>query len=185
MRVIAFVNRKGGVGKTTLLALLAMWWASKGKRVAIRDMDPQSSTEAFVHHIDQETITLWEEAEDYDYLLVDTPGGIAAPDLKGIVTAADLVLVPMLLSPTDIRATAEAAVLIGEPKKTRLVFNQVNRQTSAFKDRGKYAKLLVGLKPLRNYLSKRVAYSYALVDGLSALNRPAREELEKLAKEIK
>jgi chromosome partitioning protein len=185
MKIIAFANRKGGTGKTTLLALLALYWAQAGKRVAIRDMDAQGSAEAFVNHIELDHVSIYEDRDDIDYLLVDTPGGIAPDDLKAVVKVADLILVPMLLSPTDIRATAEAAQIINAPKKTGLVFNQVNRQTSAFKDRGQYAKLLVGVKPLKAHLAKRVGYGYAMVDGLSALDTKARAELAALAKEVR
>ena len=43
MITIAVVNTKGGVGKTTLSAALAIRAAADGKRVAIVDMDPQKA----------------------------------------------------------------------------------------------------------------------------------------------
>jgi chromosome partitioning protein len=41
--IIALLNQKGGVGKTTLALHLAGEWASKGRRVLLIDADPQSS----------------------------------------------------------------------------------------------------------------------------------------------
>lgn len=41
MRKIAFVNEKGGSGKTTLSVSVAAWLALQGKKVLIIDMDPQ------------------------------------------------------------------------------------------------------------------------------------------------
>ncbi|MDH5542864.1 MAG: ParA family protein [Nitrospinota bacterium] len=41
MRRIAFVNEKGGSGKTTLSSNVAAWIALQGKKVLVIDMDPQ------------------------------------------------------------------------------------------------------------------------------------------------
>lgn len=41
-RSIAFINQKGGVGKTTLVANAGAWWGREGRRVLCIDLDPQS-----------------------------------------------------------------------------------------------------------------------------------------------
>lgn len=43
MKTISFVNYKGGVGKTTLLANIAAKLAHEGKRILLLDLDPQGS----------------------------------------------------------------------------------------------------------------------------------------------
>ena len=184
MKILSFVNRKGGCGKSSLICLLALYWAeSAGKSTAIRDLDPQGSSKAFAELMNHPGIAVYKRGGDCDYLLVDTPGGIRKKDLNELMEISNLVIVPLSLSPTDIRSSAETVQLINAPAKSRLLFNQVNTQTSAFKERESFAQA-IGLKSLDSYLSKRISFSYALVEGWNVLNPKAAAELEQLAKEV-
>ena len=103
MKVITLTNKKGGCGKTTLTCLLALYWAErKKKHVALKDFDEQGSSGRFVELIAHPRIVPYTGGEDFDYLLGDTPGGVAETQLHRFIDSSDLVLIPMCLSPTDI-----------------------------------------------------------------------------------
>ena len=182
MKTISLVNRKGGVGKTSLACLLALYWAQKGKRVGVDDLDPQGSSSAVVEHWENDLITVY-DGEEVDYLLIDTIGGIGEKDLAEIIDLSDLVLIPFLLGPTDMRATGQTVRQIDTTDKARLVFNKCNTQTAIFKDRRNYAQAM-GAKAFKNHLSNRVAYAQALIDGWGGLNAKAKAELTTLSREI-
>lgn len=63
MHLIAFVNQKGGVGKTTACRTLSQMLAKNGKRVLVIDLDPQQtlslSVKATANRFDYETPSIY------------------------------------------------------------------------------------------------------------------------------
>ena len=178
---IAYVSDKGGCGKSLLCCLCALWWAEQGKRVGLRDLDRQGSTGAFLAHLGHPGLT--DQTKGADYVLCDTPGGMADRDLRNVVQWADLVLIPMQLSGSDFRATAATIRRIPESQKARLIFNRYKTASGVAQDRQRYADEL-GYSALEHGLADRLAYPQALLDGWSALHKTARDELGALVGEI-
>lgn len=129
--IVAFLNQKGGVGKTTLALNLAALWAGQGRRVTVLDADPQASALDWAQARSQAGLarafgvvglpreTLHHEAPDLaraaDHLIIDGPPRVA-PLLRSALLAADLVVVPVQPSPLDGWASAEMLRLLDEAR---------------------------------------------------------------------
>src|SRR5260370_15583785 len=129
--IVALLNQKGGVGKSTLALHLAGAWALQGKRVTVIDADPQGSALDWSEQrangqlprlfgvIGLPRDTLHREApalaRDSDHVVIDGPPRIAAL-MRSALLAADLVLVPVQPSPLDGRASGEMLKLIEEAR---------------------------------------------------------------------
>ena len=146
MRKIMLLNAKGGCGKSTLATNLASYYASRGKSVVIADFDRQGSSMEWLEARPQDRppirgIAAWREPlrvpRSTDYVIMGVPAGAHGPDLTALVRRAQTVIIPVLPSPTDIRAAAHfihEALLVGKivRDETRLavVANRVRENNS-------------------------------------------------------
>ena len=129
--IIAVLNQKGGVGKTTLATHLAMEFAYRGERALVVDADPQGSALDWSQTRAQHRLprlagviglareTLHHEvpviARNVDHVVIDGPPRVTAL-ARSAVLASDLVLVPVQPSPYDVWASAEIVALIAEAR---------------------------------------------------------------------
>ncbi|MDS6630278.1 ParA family partition ATPase [Klebsiella michiganensis] len=127
--IFAFLNQKGGVGKTTLATHIAGELAMRGLHVILLDADPQGSSLDWTQRRSQQGLprlfsavglareTLHQEAPELarraDHIIIDGPPRIAAL-ARSALLAAERVLIPVQPSPYDVWASAEMVALIRE-----------------------------------------------------------------------
>ncbi len=121
--IIAVVNSKGGVGKSTLAVHAAVWLRQRGLTLAVVDADAQASTSEWLSEAAPDirvercdtTAELTERVPRlsavHDVVLADGPAGLSA-ETAILVGAADLVLLPIGPSMMDIRASYRSARLV-------------------------------------------------------------------------
>ena len=132
--IIALLNQKGGVGKTTLATHIAGELALRGQHVVLLDADPQGSSLDWTQRRAQQGLprlfsavglareTLHQEAPELarraDHVIIDGPPRIAAL-ARSALLAAERVVIPVQPSPYDLWASAEMVALIREAQVFR------------------------------------------------------------------
>lgn len=201
--VITIAQQKGGAGKTTVAAHLAVALSQRGKRVAVIDIDPQASL-AHWHGIREErfgkgytgmtfaTISGWRVSSeinrlkrDHDYILIDSPPHTEA-DAKTAIREAHLVLLPVQPSPTDLWATQATLKLAkDEHKLVKVLLNRVSPNSKL----AQMALETLGAEGvLEHTLGNRVLFASALMEGRTATetnpSHAAAQEVKALAQEV-
>ncbi|WP_018715978.1 ParA family protein [Brachymonas chironomi] len=127
MPVVVVVNPKGGVGKTTVSTNIAGYFASRGARVMLGDVDKQQSSRQWLADRPSSAgkIVPWETAtpgkvkvpKGVTHVVLDTPAGLDGKELKGVLKMATKAVVPLQPSVFDMRATVDFMRELIEYKK--------------------------------------------------------------------
>jgi chromosome partitioning protein len=202
-KIITIAQQKGGAGKTTLAAQLAVAFAAAGKRVAIVDIDPQASLADWHrlrngararYPLDLSEVAGYRVSTElsrvkgsHDIVVVDSPPH-AETEAKLAVRAADLVLVPVQLSPMDIWATGPTVQLARAASVPLLVvLNRVPPRGNIIQIMR--AQLAENDFPVaRSTIGNRIAFASSMLAGLTVLESAPRTaaaaEIRALAEEI-
>ena len=195
-KIITFANQKGGSGKTTLSANIAVLWANSNYRVAIIDADAQQSLTFWLEArkkyygnedagIDSYSFDVRNLNEDikkikkkYDFIIIDSPPSITF-DTVQILKSVDRVFVPVQPSPLDIMATIPFLnIAKQEKKKTTVILNRVMpraKLTEAMIMRLRYA----GAKIARSRISGKVLFAETFSVGRGVIDISVKSDTSK------
>jgi chromosome partitioning protein len=189
MPVIAVVNPKGGVGKTTLATNIAGYYAAANTPVMLGDVDRQASAKAWLDLRPGAAapIRTWDLAGPFarppkgvTHVVLDTPAQIEGRKLSEVVRIADRVLVPLQPSVFDILATSR---FLGSLKdefsngrrfedSVAVVGMRVDPRTRAAEQLMRYVGQ-IGV-PVVGYLRDTQNYVHLAAHGLSLFDVPER-----------
>ncbi|HMV18742.1 MAG TPA: AAA family ATPase [Zoogloea sp.] len=208
-RVVAVLSQKGGAGKSTLVMQLAGGLAKVGKKVAVGDLDPQETALRWAESAPAEQpfparVQSLAAAGDLpaairgcgkgcEVLLLDCPPSIESPATLAALQVADVALIPVVPSPTDLWSTRAVEKLVLHVQagrkglKARLVPNRVVRTNLAWDVLEVMRDF--ALPVLGAALSQRNAYAQSAVIGgsvyqLGRAGAEAAREVNMLVAEV-
>jgi chromosome partitioning protein len=201
MKTIVITSQKGGSGKTTLAAHLAVeaervgdtptWLIDTDKQATLslwherRESTMPQRADAPFARLAEALKVLHEQGAAY--CLIDTPPTISEQSTT-VLALADLVLIPVRPSPADLWAVSETVSLVKEADKPFLfVITQAKAQASitaqtiaALSEHGRVAQA---------FIADRVPYAVAMTGGRTApelgAKSAAAEEVAALWRDVK
>ena len=202
--VITLAQQKGGAGKTSLAANLAIAWHLMGRDVATLDIDPQGSlTRWHAERVRNQgegvlpvhvSVTGWRTRREVDRLVdrhaivvIDSPPH-AGTEVRIAVRAAGLVIIPVQPSPIDLWATVPTIALTREEgRPALLVLNRVAARTRLAHELAGHIGAL-GVPVANARIGNRTALASAMLAGQGvgegAPGTVADGEIQALANEI-
>lgn len=178
-KVLVLASQKGGVGKTSLTAHLAVAAEAAGiGPVVLYDTDPQASLEGWHDAREAETPKLARNdlaalpstlerlgAAGVPLVVVDTPPAISGP-LDQVLPFADFVLIPTQDGMADLRAVARTVRIVrdkGVPYAFALNFVKIGTRQAA-----QASMFLSKHGPVAGIVAHRMAYKVAWNTGQTA-----------------
>lgn len=205
MSVMAFLNQKGGSGKTTLSTNIATALAQQNLKVLFIDADQQGSAldwsaarkgELLFPVVGLPKDSLHREiptlGASYDWVVIDGPPRVYNV-AKSAIAAADVVVIPVQPSPYDVWAAKEIVDLITEVRVIKASLNAVfavNRKivgTAIGRDVTD-ALASYSIPVLKAAISQRVGFAESAAAGQTVLetdpNGSASQEIRAMTTEL-
>ncbi|WP_272662673.1 ParA family protein [Providencia sp. PROV111] len=201
MKIISFLNPKGGSGKTTAVINIATAMKRAGFNLAVVDTDPQMSLtnwskdgsccfDVYTASSEKDVYSIRKDLSDFDYVIVDGAGSLSVIT-SAAVMVSDLVIIPVTPSPLDFSAAGSVTAVLEAQSYNRkvesrfLITRKIDQaiMLNVLKENLKE----LGIQTLKTSISQRQVYIKSILQGDSVFessDSAAKGEIEVLTKEV-
>lgn len=202
-KILAVVNGKGGVGKTTTAVNLAAILA-ENRKVLLVDADPQGSASWWVERSekgvdfdltqesDPKLLKNLRQIKSYQVIVVDTPPALRSEALRAVIASADYLILPTPPAAMDLTALIETVQTVVIPLNVahRVLLTKVDSRSLKETLEAQNTLLELGIPACHAFVRTYKAHERAVLEGLPITEwkgknaREAQADYRRVAEEL-